>query len=279
MSERHLRRMGLANFLPLAVLLLIVLVFAGQCPGATGGGETATIEGTWAGVVNHTYYCESGPDTIQLDIAGATITITGGTTFTIDTTGTIAQQAGQAQAFNVTLDDGGDVSGQLFVDPAINYAVLVIYDGPVPGANEGFVGVLQKGTLTGVTYQESDLVGNWEGIAVRVDANFEVTESSASSATITQPGGLILNGTDGDGSFSAGDPGIILEAGLESAGIYVSGWGVANQVVWPGPSNYDALYALSSDKTVLAVGFLTSVCDSSIFADLPSQKFAIWVRQ
>ena len=234
----------------------------------------ATIEGTWAGVVNHTYYCESEPSTIQLDITGTTITITGGDTFTIDTTGSVSQQTGQA--YTVTLNDGGSVQGQLFVDPAKNYALLVIYSGP--GADEGYVGVLQKGTLTSATYQESDLVGNWAGVAVRVNANFEVTESSESSATITNGDGLALSGTDGDGSFSAATPGIVLESGYETAGIYVSGWGSANQVDWPGNS-YDAIYVLSYDKTVLAVGFLTSVCTTNIFSDLPSQKFAIWIKQ
>jgi len=58
----------------------------------------------------------------------------------------------------------------------------------------------------------------------------------------------------------------------------VSGWGGADQVDWSG-SLYDALYALSYDKSVLAVGFLRSVCDGDIFLDLPDQKFAIWTRQ
>jgi hypothetical protein len=232
--------------------------------------------------VNHTYYCESSPDTIQLDITGSTITIKGGSisdfTFPIDTTSTITQQTGQA--YTLTLNDGSSVPGQLFVDPVKNYALLVIYSGP--GAEEGYVGVLQKGTLTSATYQESDLVGSWAGVAVRVNANFEVTESSESSATITNGAGLALSGTDGDGSFSAATPGIILESGYETAGIYVSGWGSASQVDWPGNS-YDAIYVLSYDKSVLVVGFLTGfgggLCSTSIFSDLPSQKFAIWIKQ
>ena len=244
-------------------------------PGSTGGEDSGTIEGTWTGVVNHTYYCESESSEIQLDIAGSTITITGGTTFTIDTTGTITEQTGQAQAYAITLNDGGSVAGQLFVDPAKNYALLVIYDSP--GSDQGLVGVLQKGTLSGATYQESDLIGNWEGLAVRVDANFEVTESSDSSATITDPDGLQLNGTDGDGAFSTAIPGIELASG--TAGIYVSRVGQGSQVIWPGDDRYDAIYALSYDKTVLAVGFLRSLCDTIIFSDLPDQKFVIWIKQ
>ncbi|HUV08955.1 MAG TPA: hypothetical protein VMX75_14580, partial [Spirochaetia bacterium] len=189
---------------------------------------------------------------------------------------TIMQQTGQDQAYTVTLDNGGSVPAQLFVDPGKNYALFVIYE--YPGADEGYVGVLQKGTLTSATYQESDLVGNWAGVAVRVDANFEVTESSASTATITNPAGLQLSGTDGDGSFTAAAPGIVLELGLENDGIYVSGDGGANQVDWSGDL-YDAIYALSYDKMVMAVGFLKGLCNSSIFSDLPTQKFAIFIKQ
>ena len=177
------------------------------------------------------------------------------------------------------MNDGGSLAGQLFVDPAKKYALLVIYSSP--GGDEGIVGVLQKGTLTSVTYQKSDLVGSWAGVAVRVNTSFEVTESSASTATITMPNELELSGTDGDGSYSAPEVGIDLESEFVDYGIYVSGWGSANQVGWPGDDSYDALYALSYDKSVLAVAFLDSVCSSGIFsaANLPNQKFALWLKQ
>jgi hypothetical protein len=237
----------------------------------------ATIEGTWVGVMNHTYYCEESPGTTQIDITGTTITITGGDFFTIDATGSITQQTDLS--YTVTLNDNGDIQGQMFVDAGKNFALLVIYSSS--GGDEGIVGVLQKGTLTSVSYQESDLVGSWAGVAVRVNTSFEVTESSASSATITEPSGLALSGTDGDGSFSATAAGIVLESGYEDTGIYVSGWGGANQVSWPGDELYDALYVLSYDKSVLAVAFLRSVCWANIFneANLPDQKFALWIKQ
>jgi len=266
------------KWLCLAVFVLFSAMMLASCVGEED--PEATIEGTWAGVMHHTYYCENEPSTIQLDITETTITITSGSTFTTDIAGTITQQTGQVQAYNVTLNDGGSIQGQLFVDPTKNYALLVIYSGP--SANVGYVGVLQKGDLTSTTYQESDLEGNWAGVAVRVNANFEVTESSESSATITNPSGLALSGTDGDGSFSAAAPGIALQSGYETLGIYVSEDGGTSQVDWSGDL-YDAIYFLSYDKMVLAVAFLSDsdggLCGFTIFNELPSQKFAIWLKQ
>jgi hypothetical protein len=246
-------------------------------------GETGTIEGTWAGVLLYTYYCEGGAETIQLDIEGSTITITGGTIsdypFSPGTDGTIVQQTGQAQAYNVVLNQDGSILGQLFVDPTINFALLVLYQSPT--VSRGFVGILQKGELTSTTYDESDLLGDWAGVAVRVNNDLEVTESSESTATITAPDGLELNGTDGDGAFSALAQGIaIVPVYGSGAGAYVSGdtdIGV-NQVSWDGDF-YEALYALSYDKTILAVAFIKGLCNFTIFDDLPSQKFALWIKQ
>jgi hypothetical protein len=122
-------------------------------------------------------------------------------------------------------------------------------------------------------------------VAARVDAGYSVTDSYGITATVTAPDGLALTGQDGDGSFSAAAPGILLETDSQQnpyPGLYVSGWSSANQVVWPdlGQSGaYDALYALSYDKSVLAVGFLSSVCSQQIFNNLPAQKFALMTRQ
>jgi hypothetical protein len=68
-----------------------------------------------------------------------------------------------------------------------NLGLLVIYN--ELDFTEGFIGVFQKGELNSMPYKESDLVGNWEWIAVWVNANFVVTESSTSSAKITIPDG------------------------------------------------------------------------------------------
>ena len=262
----------------LTVIVLLSIVLLTSCVGEEDSQDPeATIEGTWVGVLNHTYYCEATPDTIQLDITGTTITITGGNTLATDLTGTVTNQTDQS--YTVTLIDDGELHGQLFVDAAKNFALLVIYASP--SADSGYVGVLQKGETTSTTFQESDLVGSWAGVAVRVNTSFEVTESSASSATITNPEGLELNGSDGDGSFSATAPGIVLESDEhQTLGVYISGGGGASQVDWTEDS-YDAIYVLSNDKTVLAVAFLEGACQPSIFSDinLPNQKFALWLKQ
>jgi hypothetical protein len=256
-----------------AAAVLAVVALAG-CP--TAATSSGTVEGTWAGSLSSTYYCEGSPETIQFSITGTTVTITGGTAFATETAGSITKQT--EQAYTIELDIEGIVDGQLFIDTAKNYALLVIRSSA--GGNYGFVGVLQKGALSAFTCQQSDLLGTWAGVAARVDANFQVTNTSTSTATISDSEGLVLSGSDGDGTFGASAPAIILEPGYQTAGIFVSGWSSANQIGWPDlEASFDALYALSFDKKVLAVAFLTSVCSSSIFDNLPSQKFALWVRQ
>ena len=43
-----------------------------------------------------------------------------------------------------------------------------------------------------------DLVGDWEGTSLRVDAGLGVTATSAGSATMYESAGVILDGSDGD---------------------------------------------------------------------------------
>ncbi len=250
-----------------AVFMGIVVVVLAGC-AASSDSPVGTVEGTWAGVMQDTYFCEGGHNTIQLNITGSTIAITAGETFTTDTTGTFTRQS--EQAYLVALDYAeGVVEGQFFVDGTKNYALLVIRS--FPTSDFAIVGVLQKGSLTAFTCQESDLIGTWAGVAARVDANFEVTESAASTATITMPEGLALSGSDGDGTFQT--TGITL-AGAD-AGIYTS-----DTVTWPqAETSAYAIYALSFDKKALAVAFLTDLCVYEVLTVLPNQKFAVWVRQ
>jgi hypothetical protein len=89
--------------------------------------------------------------------------------------------------------------------------------------------------------------------------------------TITIPEGLALNGADADGTFDS--TGVFVEDA--AAGIYMS-----DVVNWPdSETTTAAIYALSFDKKVLAAGFLTDLCSTRLFDNLPGQKFAIWVRQ
>ncbi|MFP4431021.1 MAG: hypothetical protein ACLFPV_07215, partial [Spirochaetaceae bacterium] len=230
-----------------------------------------------------TYYCEAEPGLTELSIAGDSVTVTGGTGLPIDLTGSLTEQA--PGRYTVAFDNDGEQPGLLIFDQDAQYATFVSDDSPVNGNREGYVGLLQKSPLQDVSYTETDLVGSWSGVAARVDAGYSVTESYEITAEVTEPDGLALSGQDGDGSFSASPPGIVLDNDSQQdpyPELYVSGWSSANQVIWPdlGQSGgYDALYALSYDKSVLAVGFLTSVCSTTIFNNLPAQKFALMSRQ
>lgn len=266
----------------ISLLTLGVLVMMGCSDSSDPNPTPSTIEGTWSGVIQDTYYCEGSAVTFQIDISDSAISQTGGTFNWLGTTGSITKAS--EQNYDITIDDGvgGVVTGRLYTDPSINYAVIAFFSGS--SRQDGLVGILQKGPLTDVSYQESDLVGNWQGTAVNVDADLTVTNSHNSSASISMGTVLSMTGMDGDGSFNAPlstEPdfaGIILEPGYESYGMYVSGWGAASQVQW-GATNYDALYALSRDKTVLAAAFVRSVCSTTVFSDSPSPKLVLWKKQ
>jgi hypothetical protein len=228
---------------------------------------TATTEGTWSGVVSDTYFCEGGSFPIEIEITDTAIVVTGGSAFTVGTTGSLTHQSGEA--YTVSFDLGTAGEGQFYVDPLMNWGLLVVH---TSSASYNYVvGVLQKGALGPASFVENDLVGDWKGSEFRVDANLTVTSTSASSATVTSPAGLHLEGTDGDGNFS-GD--LALDDG--TVGVYTS----PGFVLWPGPPlTLYVLGTLSPDKQVFAVAFLTSLCEYNLDTVLPEQKFAIWVRQ
>ena len=261
----------LRMILGVALVLLWLPLLAACSSGSNDSQES--VDGSWYGEVNPTYYCESSPESIEFEINGTTITVAGSSPIA-GATGTIQSQGDNA--YHVTLTTGADMDGQLFVDASGQYAVLALHILDDPSREQGYVGVAQKGAAATATYAETDLVGSWAGLAARVDAGFDITATSSSTATITNPDGLALSGNDGDGAFSASPSAMVLAYPAE--GIYVSGWAGANQVDWP-ITSYDAIYALSTDKGVLAAAFLTSVCDQQVFSDLPAQKFVLWSRQ
>ena len=249
-----------------AVLAAAVLSGCADCQV-----ETGTIEGTWAGVISDTYFCEGGSYTIELDIEGSTITVTGGTVtegafplMGAGTTGTLTHQSGEA--YTLTLEIEETAEGQLYVDPQIGYGLLFVHTYP---SDEGafVLGAMQKGALEELTFQDSDLVGDWEGVAVRVDAGLAVTSTTTSSATMYESAGVILDGTDGDGDFS----GLITLDPFDP--VFVG------SVDWPPSTSYEAIGTLSFDKQVLAIAFLTSDCEYNLDLVLPDQKFALWVKQ
>jgi hypothetical protein len=254
----------------MALLLAGALALLGAC--SSGSGQP--LDGTWNGFINSTYYCESASDTIQFDIDGSTLTITGGSGPFVGWQGTV-KPSGYAYQVTLVDDSGTPFPGALLMDERERRGALAIYDRS--GSTQGYVGVVQKGDLASATYALTDLAGTWAGATVRVDSAFNVTSVASSTVKITNTGnGLALSGSDGDGSFAGTEPAIALDD--TSIGLYVSGWSGANTVDWAN-SSYDALYGLSTDKDVLAAGFLTSVCDQMIFQDLPSQKFTLWTRQ
>jgi hypothetical protein len=218
-------------------------------------------------VVSDTYFCEGGSYTIELEIDGSAISITGGDTSLVGATGTLTLQAGEA--YTVALDLATAGEGQLYIDPTATYALLIVH--PSDFGADYVLGVLQKGSLGAISFVENDLVGTWEGVEFRVDAGLGVTSTSASSATITAAAGLNLEGTDGDGDFSG-----TLALSDGTVGVYDS---YAGSVDWPGPVSRYALGTLSADKQFFAVAFMTSLCEYELDLVLPDQKFAIWVRQ
>ncbi len=248
---------------------------------------TLDIDGTWSGVVSTTLIGGQVADptgTIELSISGEDVELTGGTAATTSfsgvTTGTLTDQGGGR--FTAAFENDGVQRGVFLFDAAGEYAAFIVDESSAP--SDGYVSVLQKADLQSASHAEADLVGEWQGIAVRVDSEYAITESSASSATISDPDpqseGVDLSGEDDDGTFSAETP----SAGIrlyDAIGLYETGLG-EDSVDWSDGSSYYAIYALSYDQDVLAVAFLDGFAydeQSSPMANLPNQKFALWQRQ
>jgi hypothetical protein len=258
-----------------------VAVLAIALSALTGCWGRIDIDGTWAGVIISTFECESIPQTIQIEIAEGTVTVTGGTWGYTDLTGTILPMDEDTPdgRFQIVFDNEGAQYGAMFFDDEGEHAAFYVESGPydeMSSYREGYIAALQRGEIQTITYSETDLIGVWSGTAARVNATFDVTESSASNATITNPDGLLLEGTDGDGDFSTDIPGIYLYPEYETFGIYLS-----DSVIWPDTEEtLEALYIMSYDKQYVAIAFLESTCNNSdIFTRLPEQKFALWARQ
>ena len=252
----------------------------GSSEGTTTEVTLAALAGTWAGAMVDSYLCEGAIGTIEITISGGTLTVTGGdgSSFSVDDTGTISQSDGQSFATVMALS--GDTPGRFLVDAAAGHAVWASPSSS--GSGIGYVGLLQKGSLQSTTFSATDIVGAWSGVAVRLDGNLDVTASSDSTASITYPSGLALSGTDGDGAFSAGDPGLQLYD--PSLGIWTTDTDdSSNPVTWSGQATA-AIYVMSSDKTRVAVGFLDDdddrLCNYDAFStDMADNKFVLWEQQ
>jgi hypothetical protein len=250
--------------LRLAVAMVFAAMMLAGCSNCTL--PPVTPDGTWSGVVSNSYREGEDGYTIELDIDGSVISITDGDSSLVDATGTLTQQNGEA--YTVALDLATAGEGQLFIDPTATYALLIVH-----ASDAGYdylIGVLQKGSLGAISFVEDDLVGDWAGTEFRVDAGLEVTSTSESTASVTDPDGLYLAGTDADGNFYG--PLHLLDS---TVGVYESSF---DTVGWPLFSRY-ALGTMSADKQVFAVAFLTEKYEYTLDEVLPDQKFAVWVRQ
>ena len=230
-------------------------------------------------MVNHTYYCESIVETVELSIAGETITITGGTIlddffFVEPVSGSVLPNP-TSGGYDVLLATDPELTGRLFMDEDANYATFVLEDESF--GNGGRVGVLQKAVPAAVTYTEADLVGDWSGSGVRMGTDFAVIDTFDVEASITNPDGLQISGSNDIGPFGTDIPGIT--AG--EPGVFETS---SNRLHWPAPPaastrNRTALYFLSQDKSAMAVGMLTGLCEYTLFDDLPDQSFSLLLRQ
>lgn len=234
---------------------------------------TLDIDGTWSGVVTTSYYCEATHDTLEFSVSGLDVTVTGGSLLPIDTTGSLTEQS--TGRYSVSFDYDGGLPGLLIFNAGGEYATLVTEE--LFNSSEGQLAVLQKAALPDPlpSKSESDLVGDWAGTGVRLDSAYSITESYGSSATIASGDGLYIStGEDQDGTFSTGQGDVIL---ANSIGIFAS----PTPVAWATSDDYYALYALSYNNDILAVAFLTDLCNSPNFdaTNLPNQKFALWQRQ
>jgi hypothetical protein len=263
--------------------LLIVAASVIVLLAVTGCGPTLNIDGTWSGILETTFACGFLPGFVQLQIEEGTFKVVDSWnpySFLPGTTGTIEPFNGNWAdgRFHVMFTNGGPRYGILVVDAEAGHAEFIVesdrYD-PESPTREGYVGLLQLGEEQTATFAETDLIGSWAGVSVRVSGMFDVTSNSASEATITNPDGLAMTGSFGEGFFSVSAGDINPVAGYQESGVSRTD----DQLNMPGDLTYDAIYVLSPDKEYLAVGFLDDTCSETIFTRLPDQVFSLWTRQ
>ena len=259
------------------VLWLVTGFTLAGCGGSSGGGAGVPSDAVIFGAVQMPYVCEGAAFPFQLAFQGGTATVTGGdfNDVPVGSSGSYTDPSANVHAF--TLDTGGAVGivdGIFRTDPAGTHALVLIHKGDRINGNA--VGVMQLSSPGYPAYALNDVLGTWSGKAIRVDNNLNITSTINSTMTISESEGLTIDGTDGDGTFSSGSP----AADLSDATLGV--WIGSNAVIWS-PSG-DGLYpilVLSPDKSTLAGAFVTTLCSpaNSYYADMPSQKFALWTRQ
>jgi len=188
-------------------LLLLPLVVAG-CGGGGGGGggggtshiPVSSLQGTWYGTL----------EDWNLDLYTFQVTVNANGLVTSETlsgsatgvTHTVAALSAHPNIFSLAGSDGS--SGGFFVDSAVTHAVIV-------DDNEN-VAVLQKGATSHPTYIGMYVVGNWSGFEVALDVNYDLVDTSNSSAAVQLNGSF--SGSNKWDAFSGTFNGGTLDTGL-----------------------------------------------------------------
>jgi len=110
------------------------------------------------------------------------------------TTGTITKVG--ANVFGVVFSDASE--GGFIADASGTHAGIL--------DDQFSFGVLQKGAGALPVYAAADIAGTWSGYGVLLDANFDVTQTFASSATIANDATRTFTGSDIGGAFSGSFP-------------------------------------------------------------------------
>jgi len=242
------------------VSFALLALFA--CGGGSGGGGSASLEGTWLGpAIDGTWWMDAPAVVVSVVIDGSN-QITGleidGTPQNL--TGTTAKVSGQSRIFEFALSDGTE--GGLILDPAVEHAVML----------DQFArfAILEKGAAGLPAYQQSDVFDkDYAGLIVFLDGSMELDEVHDAQVQVFA-----------DGAFS----------GSDSAGYTFSNTAQGKLVlvdalygVWQG--QYDAngpggastgwvVMLLSPDKAF--VGAI--VCDSTASSPLEC-GFGAWPEQ
>ncbi len=184
-----------------SLVRVLTLVFAFFLSSCGGGGDDSSmpaglplsaLAGTWSGtledlseVMHELSVTVDGSGNITQILVDGT---DGGTTGTITKVG--------ANVFGVAFSDASE--GGFIADASGTHAGIV---------DDSFnFGVLQKGAGTLPAYVAADIAGTWSGYGVMLDANFDVTQTFASSATIANDATRTFTGNDIGGAFSGSFP-------------------------------------------------------------------------
>src|SRR4051812_45765758 len=180
------------------LLTFMCAVFLSSCGGGGGGGgtpaEVSTLAGTWFGTEQDNLGAMHQV-TVTVNASG---NITQVVTDGVDQseTGTISKSKAGPNIFAFVLSDSTE--GGFIVDAGGTHMGFV--------DDSQFFGVLQKGATALPPYAAEDIAASWSGYGVTLNANFDVTQTFNSSATIANDPTRTFTGNDFGGAFSGSFP-------------------------------------------------------------------------